>query len=78
MFLSFTSVLPWSHCDNPWNTPNCLDPQLLYAELDNQTKPEACEGFVAANVAKFGKQLCLNGTLRNISDFTPAVEEFWE
>lgn len=22
-FASFTSVLPWTSCNNPWNTPNC-------------------------------------------------------
>lgn len=24
MFMSFTSKLPYSHCDNEWNTPCCL------------------------------------------------------
>ncbi|XP_054758049.1 sodium- and chloride-dependent betaine transporter-like [Lytechinus pictus] len=24
MFMSFTSTLPYSHCDNAWNTPCCL------------------------------------------------------
>ena len=25
MFASFTSVLPWSHCNSPWNTDRCID-----------------------------------------------------
>ncbi|KAJ7380046.1 hypothetical protein OS493_010753 [Desmophyllum pertusum] len=25
MFASFQSRLPWSHCGNEWNTPNCVD-----------------------------------------------------
>ena len=25
MFASFTSKLPWSHCNNTWNTPQCVD-----------------------------------------------------
>lgn len=25
MFASFTSKLPWSHCDNDWNTEQCVD-----------------------------------------------------
>lgn len=23
IFASFNSVLPWSHCENEWNSPNC-------------------------------------------------------
>nr|WLN44332.1 INE1 [Sinonovacula rivularis] len=25
LFSSFTSVLPWSHCNNDWNSPHCYD-----------------------------------------------------
>lgn len=25
MFASFQSTLPWSHCGNKWNTPNCVE-----------------------------------------------------
>lgn len=25
-FASFTSVLPWSHCNNSWNSPQCAEP----------------------------------------------------
>lgn len=30
-FSSLTSVLPWTYCDNPWNTPDCV------SVLDNPT-----------------------------------------
>lgn len=25
LFSSFTSELPWVHCNNSWNSPNCSD-----------------------------------------------------
>ena len=74
--LSFSHVLPWSHCNNDFNTPNCLNPEWTYGN-NNATSPEACAGFDSFTKSAV-KQVCLNGTLRNLSDFTPAVEEFWE
>uniref|UniRef100_A0A8C8IUB5 Transporter n=1 Tax=Oncorhynchus tshawytscha TaxID=74940 RepID=A0A8C8IUB5_ONCTS len=29
LFSSMTSELPWLHCGNAWNSPNCTDPKLL-------------------------------------------------
>ncbi|XP_072031705.1 sodium- and chloride-dependent GABA transporter 1-like [Amphiura filiformis] len=83
MFLSFTSILPWSHCNNEWNTQDCLDPKYLYGN-SNETSLDACMGYDTEStgnesmIANVGKQICINGTLKNVSDFTPAVEEFWE
>lgn len=45
MFASFTSELPWSHCNNPWNTPRCFD--LSGARHDNSsvTNTTSTSGF---------------------------------
>ncbi|XP_063044243.1 sodium-dependent noradrenaline transporter [Engraulis encrasicolus] len=29
LFSSCTSVLPWYHCKNKWNSPNCTDPRFI-------------------------------------------------
>ncbi|BFZ24285.1 hypothetical protein BsWGS_27324 [Bradybaena similaris] len=29
LYLSFRAVLPWSHCNNEWNTDNCVDDERL-------------------------------------------------
>ncbi|XP_069757664.1 sodium-dependent noradrenaline transporter isoform X2 [Narcine bancroftii] len=33
LFSSFTSDLPWVHCNNYWNSWNCSDPKLLNTSL---------------------------------------------
>uniref|UniRef100_A0A8C0IA86 Solute carrier family 6 member 2 n=1 Tax=Bubo bubo TaxID=30461 RepID=A0A8C0IA86_BUBBB len=39
LFSSFTFELPWTNCDNSWNSPNCTDPKLFNASvLGNGTK----------------------------------------
>ncbi|NXO27168.1 S6A12 protein, partial [Cisticola juncidis] len=38
LFSSFTSVLPWATCNNPWNSDLCVD-ILNRSGLDNRTLP---------------------------------------
>ena len=33
LFSSMTSVLPWSHCDNEWNTERCVTSIFNRAQL---------------------------------------------
>lgn len=78
MGLSFQSRLPWSHCNNTFNTENCLDPDWIYKN-NNETQPFACGVLPVENATtKNLKQVCLNGVLRSLSEFTPASEEFFE
>ena len=38
LFASMTNELPWLHCGNPWNTPNCTVPKPMNGSfLDNRT-----------------------------------------
>ena len=79
MVLTFQKRLPWAHCDNHFNTEDCLDPEWIYGNT-SQTEPYNCEGIEESEntTTKVLKQVCLNGTLTNLSDFTPAVVELWE
>ena len=40
LFVSIASIgseLPWTRCDNWWNTPNCLEPDYLSDDSDEST-----------------------------------------
>lgn len=41
-FQSMTNLLPWTYCNNPWNTPDCsgvvANSQPLNATLANATR----------------------------------------
>ncbi|XP_030070414.1 sodium- and chloride-dependent GABA transporter 2 isoform X1 [Microcaecilia unicolor] len=39
LFSSFTAVLPWSHCNNTWNTENCIDATRNWTDVVNGTSP---------------------------------------
>ncbi|KAK7096791.1 sodium- and chloride-dependent taurine transporter-like [Littorina saxatilis] len=70
IFSSFTSVLPWSNCNNSWNTPNCT----TFDSKSPTNKSEVNE-TMAANVSATG--LAANVTA-NLSGIMDPVTEFWE
>ncbi len=48
LFASFNMVMPWSSCDNEWNTPNCLD-QLKLQQDANATQARIAEILSSGN-----------------------------
>ena len=68
MFMSFSTVLPWAHCGNLWNTKNCFLPDVL---------PVNGSGVSAAVNGQIGGDT-LSGMLRNVSDLVDPAIEFWE
>ncbi|XP_026519200.1 sodium- and chloride-dependent betaine transporter-like, partial [Terrapene carolina triunguis] len=38
LFSSFTAVLPWATCNNPWNSDHCVD-FLNHSNVENWTAP---------------------------------------
>ncbi|ESO88414.1 hypothetical protein LOTGIDRAFT_219163 [Lottia gigantea] len=75
LVMSFQSVLPWSHCNNDWNTINCIDQQRseMFAELSNSTiGSNMYENFTNTNLSYF----FVNNTLREPGNIS-ASEEYW-
>lgn len=65
MFASFQSRLPWSHCGNEWNTPNCVD----YRGGGSHRK---------VNDTIQNVTLLANETMANASKPVSASQEYWE
>ena len=67
MFASFQSRLPWSHCDNEWNTPNCVD----------YSKQGGHQGMQVNNTMK-NVTLLANETMADASKPVSPSQEYWE
>ena len=75
VFSSFTSVLPWSHCDNSWNTDQC--------RTFDRSNTSAVEGTdvnktVVANLSAGGIGVIANVTTNMSRSIMDPVTEFWE
>eukprot|EP00064_Thunnus_orientalis_P015458 superscaffoldBa00002867_g15511 len=60
---SFNSILPWSTCDNEWNTPNCIE---IFRHPD-------CNNASLANLTISGNMTCAE-----LADARSPIIEFWE
>ena len=66
LFNSFRSTLPWSTCDNWWNTENCM--YYVPANGSNATMSELVTNG----------EMGMNATIAPRAQRTTPSEEFWE
>ncbi|XP_041356928.1 sodium- and chloride-dependent taurine transporter-like [Gigantopelta aegis] len=86
LFSSFTSVLPWSNCDNEWNTPECT----TFQRSLNATRENSTANVTIGNISFDHVAYNLSSALSKVSEVVVAssktkenilpdpVTEFWE
>ncbi|XP_060572147.1 sodium- and chloride-dependent taurine transporter-like [Ruditapes philippinarum] len=81
LFSSFTSVLPWSNCDNEWNTPEChVDHRQISKSVNNATTDNATMTY--SNMSVFASTVsslsAVASNVTNSAKITDPVTEYWE
>jgi hypothetical protein len=81
LFSSFTSVLPWSNCDNEWNTPEChVDHRQISKSVNNATTENATMTY--SNMSVFASTVsslsAVASNVTNSAKITDPVTEYWE
>nr|BBK07881.1 taurine transporter [Phreagena okutanii] len=82
LFSSFTSVLPWSNCDNEWNTPNCHVDHRQMSNTLNATVNATTSYNISTDVRTTVASITVMAT--NVTEslssgkITDPVTEYWE
>ena len=69
---SFVGTLPWSHCENPWNTIMCSDGEPNATFGENST-------IISPNLTfQHHEGIGSNISFDNATNVKSPAEEFWE
>ncbi|XP_048245802.1 sodium- and chloride-dependent creatine transporter 1-like [Haliotis rufescens] len=44
-YQSFSSTLPWAHCNNDWNTPSCISDSGIHVASTNHSEVTNCTAY---------------------------------
>lgn len=72
---SFISPLPWTGCDNDWNTPRCFHrSSIMTQRIDNDTGYDL---FNASSTILQDQNTTVSSVIKASSNSTTSQEEFW-